>query len=348
MLLMIEVEKEEEIIRVEKHQARNVMRTILVTGVGAIIGYGILHGLRKSGKNIRLIGADIYKDAVGQAWSDKFFVAPLTSEENYLDWLQEIIIENKVDLIFPGIEQDVQFFSTHRAFFKDLSVLVVLNDERLIHLSNDKWLMHQELASIDSSARIASYLKGDFDSFSAMLEIPFIVKPRCSYASKGLVRINSKAEFMYLADRLGQDLMVQPIIGRDDEEYTVAIFGDGEGQVCASIILKRRLATDGSTAKAWVQHHHDLDEVVATLCAHFKPIGPTNLQFRKDGSDWKLLEINPRISSTTSIRTAFGYNEPEMCLNFFFEGKKITQPKVSDGFAVRYIQDYITYDSNHF
>lgn len=33
-------------------------------------------------------------------------------------------------------------------------------------------------------------------------------------------------------------------------------------------------------------------------------------------TDWKMKEINPRISSSTSIRAAFGYNEAEMCVSY--------------------------------
>jgi carbamoyl-phosphate synthase large subunit len=322
--------------------------TILVTGTGAIIGYGILRAFRKLDSNICLIGADIYDNAVGQAWADKFVLAPLTSSNHYLNWLEKVIVENHIDLVMPGIEQDVHFFSKHRNFFNSISVKVALNDEHLINMTRDKWLMYQELENIDSETRIPSYLEGDFDSLSKKLGLPFILKPRCSYASKGLMRVHSKADFMFLSDKLGGVLMAQPIIGSDDEEYTVAVFGNGQGQVCASITFQRRLAADGSTAKAWVRQHNKLDEVVASLCAHFKPIGPTNLQFRKDGKRWKLLEINPRISSTTSLRTAFGYNEAEMCLNFYLEGKKIIQPAIKNGFAARYIEDCVIYDRDHF
>lgn len=324
------------------------MTTVLVTGVGAIIGYGILRSIRKTDKKISLIGADIYPDAVGQAWTDHFIAAPLTSSEDYQTWLAKVIRENKVDLVIPGIEQDVHYFSDHRDFFRELSVNVALNDKHLINVTRDKWLMHQELAQIESEARIVSYLDGDFNFFSRKLGVPFILKPRKSYASKGLVRVHNEKDFIKSAEKLGHDLLAQPIIGSDDEEYTVAAFGDGLGHLFASITLQRRLAADGSTAKAWVRQHDGLDEVVASLCEHFKPIGPTNLQFRKDGEGWKLLEINPRISSTTSIRAAFGYNEAEMCLDFYLEGKKILQPVIKKGFAARYIEDCINFDRAHF
>ena len=45
---------------------------ILVTGVGAIIGYGIINSLNKSKYELNVIGADIYPDAVGRAWCDGF------------------------------------------------------------------------------------------------------------------------------------------------------------------------------------------------------------------------------------------------------------------------------------
>lgn len=324
------------------------MTTVLVTGVGAIIGYGILRALRKSDKNIRLIGSDIYPDAVGQAWADHFVNAPLTSSGNYLTWLEKTIVENHVDLVIPGIEQDVHHFSDNRNFFSRLAVKVALNDQLLVDLTRDKWLMHQELARINSDARIASYLDMDFDRLAQMLGLPFILKPRRSYASKGLVRVQNHSDFIKATEKPGLDLMAQPIIGSDNEEYTVAVFGDGYGSVCAAITLQRRLAADGSTAKAWVRQNSELDKVVASLCAHFKPIGPTNLQFRKGAEDWKLLEINPRISSTTSLRTAFGYNESAMCLDFFIEDKKILQPDIKTGFAARYIEDCIIYDRDHF
>jgi len=324
------------------------MTTVLVTGVGAIIGYGILRSLRQAAQPLRLIGADIFPDAVGRAWSDDFIQAPLTADAGYLNWLERTIVVNRVDLVMPGIEQDLYCFAENRVFFSELGVRVVLNAERLTQLTADKWLMHEELKRIRSAARIPSFLAGEYSDLAETLGTPFLLKPRKSYASKGLVRVGSPAEFAACSPELGTRLMAQPVIGSDEEEYTVAAFGDGSGRVNASIALRRRLAADGSTAKAWVASPAGLDEVVASLCAHFKPVGPTNLQFRCDSSGWKLLEINPRISSTTSIRTAFGYNESEMCVDYFVGGKEIRQPLLKQGFAARYIEDRVVYDRDNF
>src|SRR5690606_26867367 len=154
------------------------------------------------------------------------------------------------------------------------------------------------------------------------------LKPRRSYAGKGLVRVRCREDFAAHAARLGAVLMAQPLVGDDEQEYTVGVFGDGRGGMCCAIAMRRRLAPDGSTAKAWVCRDDALDAVVRRLCVQFRPLGPTNLQFRRDAAGWKLLEINPRISSTTSMRTAFGYNEAAMCVDYYLHGLLPAQPRV--------------------
>ena len=110
------------------------MTTILVTGVGAIIGYGVLKSLRSTDSSIRLIGADIYADAVGQEWVDVFEVAPYTSDDQYSVWLEEVISRHTVDLVIPCIEQDLHYFSDNRTLMEGLGANVVLNSTKLIDL----------------------------------------------------------------------------------------------------------------------------------------------------------------------------------------------------------------------
>lgn len=325
------------------------MTTAMVTGIGAIMGYGLLKSLRSAVPDITLIGTDIYNDAAGRAWCDVFEQAPLTSSPGYAEWLMQTLDQHRVDMLIPGIEQDVHWLSDHRELLKGLNCRVVLNNANLINLSRDKWAMHQELEASNDESRIPSSLKGTFDSLSSSFGLPFLLKPRRSYASKGLVWVETREDFERNATHLGELLMAQPIVGSNDQEFTVAVFGDGEGGVCASIIFQRCLAADGSTAKAWVRNDEGLNQVVARLCKHFKPIGPTNLQFRRDEYEcWKLLEINPRVSSTSSMRTAFGYNEAAMCIQLYLEHRMPTQPVIRNGFAVRYIEDHVVYDRDHF
>lgn len=325
------------------------MKTVMVTGVGAIMGYGLLKSLRAADPSVRLVGTDIYDDAVGRGWSDVFVQAPLTADPGYGQWLNDALARHEVDLLIPGIEQDVHWLSDNRALLATFDCQVVLNNQHLIDLSKDKWAMDQALVALGDASRIPSLLSGDFHALKAALGLPFLLKPRRSYASKGLVWVREERDFTPHAALLGDYLMAQPIIGSAADEFTVAAFGDGGGETGPIIAFQRKLASDGSTAKAWVYQDDSLDETVTRLCRAFKPVGPTNLQFRR-GSDgeWRLLEINPRISSTSSIRRAFGYNEAAMCLDYYLDGKTPAPPTLRSGFAVRFIEDFIVYDRDHF
>jgi hypothetical protein len=60
---------------------------------------------------------------------------------------------------------------------------------------------------------------------------------------------------------------------------------------------------------------------VDTLARLFRPVGPTNFQFRRHNGVYLPLEISPRLSSSTSLREAFGTNDAEMCIEYFLEGR---------------------------
>lgn len=177
--------------------------------------------------------------------------------------------------------------------------------------------------------------------------MPFILKPRCGYGSKGIVKIETRENYELYKSKIGSDLFIQEYVGNDNEEYTISGFFDKESNLKAHIVMKRKLSKEGFTEIAEVVFKRDIVSIIIELAAIFKPVGPTNFQFRKDNGNWKLLEINPRISSSTSIRSAFGYNEAKMCVEYFLEGKEVEQPKIKTGKAIRYVEDFIVYDSNY-
>ena len=71
---------------------------ILVTGVGAIIGYGVIASLRKSRYDCNIVGMDIFYDAAGQVWCDEFVQAILAVDKNYIPFLKEQIDKYNKDM----------------------------------------------------------------------------------------------------------------------------------------------------------------------------------------------------------------------------------------------------------
>lgn len=313
--------------------------TILVTGVGAVIGYGIIKSLRKAELPVRIIGMDIHGDAYGRDLADGFVQAVPAASEDYLPFVQRLVAEHKIDLIIPGIEADLYPLGRHRA---SIPTRIVLNTDQCLELSRSKLETARFFA--DQPFAIPTLHACGYTECVARLGLPFIFKLVSSHASKGLTLIENAVQFDYAVARAGVGACVyQRRIGSDDEEYTVGAFGDGTGRYVDSIILRRRLGQDGSTARAWfVADDPAIRATVDKVFALLKPVGPTNVQLRKHDGVAYLLEINPRISSACSIRTRMGYNEPEMCVRHFLWNEALEPKAKRPGSVVRFLDDHFT------
>jgi carbamoyl-phosphate synthase large subunit len=312
---------------------------ILVTGVGAIIGYGVITSLRKSSLPLRIYGTDIYPDAYGASLSDHFIPGVMASSDGYLDFIERTVKEHSIDLIVPGIEQDLYSLWDHQ---RAISTRIVLNNELSIRLSRNKLETYNYFHALHQPFVIPTRHGCSYEECAQDFGVPFILKPWSSYAAKGLAIVRSREDFEFYSAKINGQCIYQRLVGSDDTEFTVGVFGDGAGGYVDSLILRRTLSREGATAKAWmVASEPAISACVDAICGLLKPIGPTNIQLRKEGDQVFLLEINPRISSSCSIRTAMGYNEPEMCVRHYLLGDAIVPGPKMSAKVVRYIADHI-------
>tara|TARA_B110000483_G_scaffold58487_1_gene73055 strand:- start:2247 stop:3248 length:1002 start_codon:yes stop_codon:yes gene_type:complete len=322
----------------------------LVTGVGAIIGQGIVKGIRQSGQDIKIIGIDRKGNSLGRHFCDEFICKPNIDESTseYKDFWRRVILENAVNIVFPGIEPDVFFFNRHQSLFKDLPVHIVINDKALIEMTSDKWTMWEFLRDRALPA-IPSSLSDDWESILSELgRPPFILKPRRGSGSRGVVTIANCFDFGYWKDRLGESWIIQRKVGTNESEFTVGLFGFGDGTALAPIIFRRKLSPAGNTSEATVVMNQFVLEATNALTEVLRPLGPTNYQFRVEDETAFLLEVNPRFSSSNSMRTAVGYNEAAMSIEYFLFGRRPESPVVSEARVCRYSEDHVIYESDNF
>lgn len=315
------------------------MITVLVTGIGAIIGYGIINSLRQSSIPVRIVGMDIYDNNYGRHLVDAFYQAKKAYSDEYEDFILQLVQKESVDLIIPGIEQDM-----YRLFeLRDkIPTTIVLNNELLTKLSKDKWQTYEYFKNNSDINLIPSAIDKKYEECVSLFGSPFLMKPRTSYASKGLHIIDNKQDFDFYDSQNNHQNIYQTIVGTTEEEYTVGVFGDGKGGYFDSIILRRMLAQTGATDKAEVViENRQILDYVDSICKVTKPIGPTCIQLRKDEKQVYLLEINPRISSSCSIRCAAGFNEADMCLKYYLLHEPIVPQEKRPIKAVRYVADCI-------
>jgi carbamoyl-phosphate synthase large subunit len=312
---------------------------IVVTGVGAVIGQGIVESLRRCPEDVTVIGVDRNADAFGGRRCDEFVAKP--ADENsveYSSFWKQLVLSRGVDLVIPGIEQDVFFFDRHR----DDNLPVVLNTPELVSLGRDKWMLHERLVAANIAA-IPSSIDGSWDDCVAELgPAPLLMKPRRGSGGQGQVNLDSVTDFDYWRQKTGDNFMVQRIMGSDDREYTVSVFGLGDGSATRPAIMRRTLGPGGATWYAETVASHDaIETVTAALNGELQPLGPTNYQFRIQDGVAYLLEVNPRISASTSLRARLGVNEAWMCIEHFVLQREIGSAALSAGRGWRYIDDEV-------
>ena len=316
----------------------------MISGAGAVIGQGIISSLRTVQCEYRLVSIDANPNSVGFQWSDAHYVVPRVDEASWGECLVDICKKEEVRLILPGIEQDVKALIKIREQLKESTkAFALLNSFHALEVGFDKWKLYQLVRQHNITVP-QTWLLSDIDSQSCCeFSYPMLLKPRAGMAAKGIYRVEDKETFLFWAKRVcSQDYIIQESVGDENEEYTVSIFGYQDGSLSIPFCLKRRL-NYGSTFEAETVDDAVVSQTVTKLAGLLKIIGPTNFQFRKGSDEYVLLEVNPRFSSSTSIKSAFGFNEPLMAVKSFLDRVSQVPLKFKKGRCSRYIADSITF-----
>ena len=112
---------------------------IMVTAVGAVVGYGMVESLRRSKYDCYILGTDIFEDAVGQYFCDEFVQATPAADPHYLDFLKKTIDDYKIDLVLFGIEQELLVVARAGDQLNGYHDKLAVNPPELTEICNDKY-----------------------------------------------------------------------------------------------------------------------------------------------------------------------------------------------------------------
>jgi len=292
-----------------------------VTGTGSLIGQAIIKSIKRSDLNdtINFIGLDYFKNTVGSFWCDTNYLLPdilkpEISEDQWLTFLIDKIIEHKIKLLFVGVDFELPFFSKNKQFIENQTGSIVLvSSEEVIAIADDKYLTYEFLKKNNLSYP-ESWLPVDGFDYSKLI-YPLIVKPRKGARSVGVSKVNNKAQLMMAINSV-KDPIIQQFAGADETEFTCGVIFLAN-QLKKSITLNRTLK-EGNT---YISHYRkdypaNIKQYINEVATILKPFGASNFQLRIDKMGIpKIFEINARHSGTTYIRSLFGYKEVEYIIN---------------------------------
>lgn len=305
------------------------MKKVLVTGIGGVVGQGILRNIRSMKRDIAIIGVNIVKVSAGNHLCDRVYEVPYAYDERYIPTMQDLVLKEKVDLIIPSTDYEAYYLSTVRKAFP---CPIACSPPEITQMCLDKYLNYQQFHQYGIPFA-ASYLPSNYTGGFEKC----VVKPREGRGSRNIF-VNPPQPTAFDDTYMVQEYLEGP-------EITTTAYVNKSGNLHGLITFLRELE-QGNTAKCEVIFDYDreLTKLVEQILNHFHFSGSFNIQSRVTERGIVPFEVNCRISGTNSVRSQFGFNDVAYTIQEYLFHEPPEAPNVRKGSALRIILDIIYED----
>jgi carbamoyl-phosphate synthase large subunit len=265
---------------------------ILLSSIGRR-GYLVKYFKQALGKDGEIWGADSSSYAPALHFCDRAVLMPRVSAPQYIERLLVLCKENKIDMVVPLIDPELEVLAASIKQFCDSGLMAVVSPEKTIEITFDKYktYLHAKKSGIPVPETVLTKEEA-FELIAAgKLRWPLIVKPRKGSASMFITRCSNESQ-LKLAFETCPEPMIQEFAA--GEEYGYDLFCD-KNYKPVSVFCKRKLAMRaGETDKAVSTNSKNLIELGLKVAEAFPIFGPADIDFKTGKNGPLLLEINPR------------------------------------------------------
>jgi carbamoyl-phosphate synthase large subunit len=302
------------------------MKSILVSGVGGVVGQGILRNLTDLALGMKIIGTNVVQVSAGNYLCDKVFEVPFANHAGYIPRMIEICKAENVALIIPSTDYEVYYLSEQRQLFP---CPIAVPDPEVTKLCLDKFLNYQAFERHHipfAKSFLPSGFKGQFKEV--------VVKPREGRGSRNIYMKPPEPT------RFDDSYVVQELL--EGPEITSTFYVKRTGELLGFITFLRELES-GNTTKAEVTFDYDveLEKIIRLMLKYYPFRGSCNIQSKVTKNGIVPFEINCRVSGTNSIRSQFGFTDVSYLVQEYLLEEKLEKPVITKGSALRVILDII-------
>ena len=276
----------------------------MLSSVGGDLAQNVINCIKKMSGENWLLGSDVNPRNSGQSFVDHFIESKLVSESDYLQWLNGVFKEFKIDCYFPLSESEIKFFAeidekSFNTIFTDVKFIGV--NKKIVNIFSDKF---QTQNWLESEGFQTPKIYPNIDAEG--LIYPVIIKPRFGSGSRSVFRCRNRIELSSVLNLVTEPI-IQEYIGSDSDEFTIGLYASGDK---IKIISFRRLLSN-SGATSWAKHEvqDNFVEIGIKIAKKLELNGSINIQLRLHEGVPYIFEINPRFSSTVFIRSELGFND---------------------------------------
>lgn len=294
---------------------------------------GIIEDLKKRREDICIIGSSHNENHVMKNYVDEFYVEDWQEKnERYIDWLMPFLRQNRPDVFF--LKKHTEEVCAWKPEIKQLGIHVIAENGWLYTLLDDKAGTYKMLEGV---VPLPDYLRtGDakevWDYLQNTPDVCFKLNngeggESFKHVIKGIRSLMDMTNGIH--NEVGYKEARQIVLNATSEERKKFIFMEylsspeisadcydsNQGFIC---ICRDKVS---GTRVERLYCSKDISDACERICKTLKIQYPFNVQFRlKKGEDqknfdnYRLLEINPRISGGLYYQTKIGLNICEVCI----------------------------------
>lgn len=251
-----------------------------------------------------LVTADAIRNSAGFTFADRSYIVPWGVDDEFIPVFREIVRREQPDYIVPLVDEEIPkvhaFVRTEAPHIKVLTPSPTFCD-----LVLDKWTMARALAEHRLPVA-ATWLASE----AAAATYPAIIKPRQGRGSRGLAfldRPDDLVAYLAAAGKPADRFIVQERLS--GPEFTTSVIA-GFDNTCLAVVPKEAVEKRGITQVGVTRLVPEIEQLGRDITRELRPHGPYNVQliFGADRVP-RVIEINPRYSTTMALTIAAGVNE---------------------------------------
>lgn len=251
--------------------------------------------------------ADMNETAPALQFADGKFILPRIGADGYIDAIIEICKKNKIMLLVPTIDTELEILAKNKAKIEsDGCTRVLVSDFESVSICCDK-IKTAEFFFNHGFGYPKVITKDDIKTKS--YDFPLFIKPKDGSSSINAFTVKNEQELNFFLNYVPNPIVQECVNGT---EYTVDCLCDFDGKII-TVVPRIRIATrSGEILKGKTDKNAAIINDVKRLLQAFGFIGQITVQcFLCDDGDIKYIEINPRFGGGAPMSIMAGADSCE-------------------------------------
>lgn len=277
-------------------------------------------------------------------YADEYTITPLIYAENYVNFLKEYCLKNDIKVIISLFDIDLLMLAKHKKEFEEIGIQVIVSDEKVIEICNDKWktFLFLKEKGFNVPKTYIELEEVHKELKNKNIEFPLILKPRWGMGSIGIYeadnieeltifykKIERQIQKTYLkyesAQTIGENILIQEKI--NGQEYGLDIINDLTGNYVATFVKKKIAMRSGETDCAETIDSEELRKYGEKLSNSLKHIANLDVDLFLVGNKPYILEMNARFGGGYPFSHLAGANLPKAIIEWV-EKKNIRKEEI--------------------